>query len=434
VSETGTREAHGAFPCIDGLRAFAACAVVLCHTAGVSSLITSTGGAYLAGLRAGVQIFFVISGFVLYRPFAQAHAAGNSGPSLGSYFRRRFFRIFPAYWLVLTVGFLVGVIELFGVRSTISQFLLVQGYVAQPLRVGHFIGLIPAWTLVAEVSFYVFLPFYAFTIWWIGHRRPLPAEITGLFLLFAVGMASNIWAANSPIPRAVGVLPVNIAPFALGMTLAVCKINITRGSRAWRWTERAFGTPWKSWLVAAVAFSATVWAIHYPAVLGFFPIPPTTQMSYLCLIDLMGVCVVLPAVFGDQFRGAGRRVLRTRPIVFLGIISYGIYLWHVPVIDATLKFNVYGGRNTHEPRFEFFEVTAVTIALTGLLAIGTWYALEKPLIALSHRPRLLPPVLRWRRRLAPEAPVAPDALGAPRDPGTSPASDGFVALESTTSD
>ena len=434
MSGTGTREAHNDFPCIDGLRAFAACAVVLCHTVGVSSLINTTAGAYLAGLRAGVQIFFVISGFVLYRPFAQAHRTGNRGPRLGAYFRRRFLRIFPAYWIVLTVGFLLGVIELYGATSTIENYFLVQGYFDQPTVVGHsllFIGLAPAWTLVAEVSFYVFLPFYAIAVWRVGRHRPVSTELVGLALLLAVGMTGTFLMTYGPTSRAIGVLPANLTPFALGMALAVAKTHVKLGSRTWRWTEHGFGTPWKAWLVAAVAFSATVWAIHYPAVLGYFSIPAATQLSYVCLIDIMGLFVVLPAVFGDQSRGAGRHVLKAGPIVFLGIISYGIYLWHVPVIDEANKLHLFGVSQGF-PRFNFFEVSAFTLVVAGLIATASWFALEKPMIAFSHRHRLLPLGVGVRRRKTPTA--ATEAPPAPVAPLTPLTAGSVVALEPSTSD
>ena len=431
MSEPGTREAHGAFPCLDGLRAFAACAVVLCHTVGVSSLITSTGGAYLAGLRAGVQIFFVISGFVLYRPFARAHRAHERGPKLGGYFRRRFLRIFPAYWLVLTIGvYVLGVIVLEGPKATVTNYLLVQTYVPQP---SFFTGLSPAWTLVAEMSFYVFLPFYALVIWRAGRSRNLRAEVSGCALLFVTGLAANAWVVFGTPPLWVTVLPANLAPFAIGMALAVTRTHLRPGTRFSGWTDRAFATPWKAWLVAAVAFSATVWAIHYPAVLSFAPIPHSTQIAYVGLIDLMGLCVVLPAVLGDQQRGLGRRVLRAGPVVFLGIISYGIYLWHVPVLDELIKHGAFGVSHG-APRFNFPVVTAVTLACTVVIATVSWYALEKPLIAFSHRPGMLLSAFGLRRSARGETPAAPDPTRAADRSGTTPASDGFVALESTTSD
>jgi peptidoglycan/LPS O-acetylase OafA/YrhL len=395
------------FPCIDGLRAFAAVSVVLCHTAGVSSLISTTPGAYLAGLRAGVQIFFVISGFVLYRPFAQAHRLRQRGPGLGGYFRRRFLRIFPAYWLVLTVGvYALGVIYLFGTTSTVSNYLLVQTYVRQPL---FFAGLGPAWTLVAEVSFYVFLPFYAFAVWRVGRRHMLATELVGCATLFGVGIACGAWNAFGTAPLYIQALPANFIPFALGMVLAVAKVSITPHSRTWHMSERAFARPSLPWLVAILAFSATIWAVHYPAVAGFATLPGHTQMAYELLTDAMGLFVVLPVVFGNQSRGAGRRVLRTRPIVFLGAISYGIYLWHVPMIDETIKAHLFGPSDSGPPRYNFFAVTAVAVVLSVIVAAASWFILEKPLISLSRRPSVFP---RIRTRSATVPPVVAPAADA----------------------
>jgi peptidoglycan/LPS O-acetylase OafA/YrhL len=393
VSKGGVTETHGEFPCVDGLRAFAAVAVVLCHTASQSNLIAGTSGAYLAGLRSGVQIFFVISGFVLYRPFAKAHGSGQQGPQLRGYFRRRFLRIFPAYWLVLTVGvFALGVIHLSG-GAALTNYLLVQNYFHEPFLT----GLGPAWTLVIEMSFYVFLPFYALAVWSVCRGRPLAAELAGCGFLFLVGAACTAWVAYGSPPFAVAVLPANLTPFALGMTLAVVQTNISPQGRGSRWAEHAFGTPWKSWLVAALAFSATVWAIHYPAVLPLLPLRALTQIAYVGLIDLMGLCVVLPAVFGNQRRGAGRRILSAGPMVFLGAVSYGIYLWHVPLMDKMISLNVFGSSSPGPPQANFFEIAALTLVLSVAVAAVSWYLLEKPLIRFSqHRHSVSGMLQRWR--------------------------------------
>ena len=394
VSKAGGTQIHNEYPCIDGLRASAAVAVVLCHTVGVSNLITSTSGAYLAGLRAGVQIFFVISGFVLYRPFAKAHRSGQRGPRLGSYFRRRFLRIFPAYWLVLTVGVCVlGVIHLYQ-GSVFANYFLVQDYFHEPFLT----GLGPAWTLVIEVSFYVFLPFYALAVWLVCRRHVLSAELAGCGFLFLVGAACTAWVIYGSPPPVVAVLPANLTPFALGMTLAVVRTSISPQTRGWFWAERAFGTPWKSWLIAAFAFSATVWALHYPASLPLLPIPAPKQIAYVGLIDLMGLCIVVPAVFGDQRRGTGRRILSARPMLFMGAISYGIYLWHVPLMDKLVTLKVFDTTSSGPTGVNFFGITALTLVLTVGVATVSWYLLEKPLIKLSHVSHPVSSILHRLRR------------------------------------
>ena len=95
------------FPAFDGLRAIAAVTVVAVHVGFVSGLTPknpSGVGMYTARLEIGVSVFFLISGFLLYRPFVVAHLAGAPKPRTGAFWLRRLLRIVPAYWLVLFVS------------------------------------------------------------------------------------------------------------------------------------------------------------------------------------------------------------------------------------------------------------------------------------------------------------------------------------------
>src|SRR5437016_10699788 len=98
------------FPCFDGLRAIAAIAVVFHHAAFTTAFElrgvrvpgtqhTVLIGHYFARMDAGVQVFFLISGFLLYRPFVAAAFSGRAPRDLRSYFRNRLLRIYPAYWV-----------------------------------------------------------------------------------------------------------------------------------------------------------------------------------------------------------------------------------------------------------------------------------------------------------------------------------------------
>lgn len=362
------------YPNIDGLRAMAALAVVLCHTVVVSSLITTVWGSYLVQLRAGVEVFFVISGFVLYGPFVRAHLAGKRGPGLVGYFRHRIFRIFPAYWVVLTVGIYgMHVILVSSPANTIANYTLVQSYVPSPVT-----GLGPAWTLVIEVTFYALLPVYGAVLWRLGTRRRAIAEFVGIGALAVAGVGFALWASFGHPPVWITVLPANLAPFAIGMGLAVAHTWVTKQPRSPKWSRWLGARPWAYWAVGALAWSSIVWAVHYPGALTFAPIPGSTSFKYDMVLLVVGFCIVTPMVFGPQEVGYLRRGLQLRPILFLGTISYAIYLWHVPIMYKCDLLS-------HRLQANFFAITGVVLALSIAVATGSWYFVERPAIRFSRR-------------------------------------------------
>ena len=105
ASAAGTAPPREHFPALDGFRALAAIGVLLAHVALLSGLnVRKPGlGHYLARADVGVSIFFLLSGFLLYRPFVAARLAGRPSMGLGAYARRRALRILPAYWVALTI-------------------------------------------------------------------------------------------------------------------------------------------------------------------------------------------------------------------------------------------------------------------------------------------------------------------------------------------
>nr|MDT0666174.1 hypothetical protein [Micromonospora sp. DSM 115978] len=175
----------------------------------------------------GVAVFFVISGFLLYRPFAAAHLAGVKSPAAGPFLVRRFLRIYPAYWLALVVGVAVvgPTISVYGWEGLLRCALLVQGF--QPLWSQQ--GLTQAWTLTVELSFYLSLPFYAWLTARFARRMADPVarlrtELVGVALLFLVGKTVHLLVIPTDVSWAMGWhvwLPVWWDLFSLGMALAI---------------------------------------------------------------------------------------------------------------------------------------------------------------------------------------------------------------------
>jgi peptidoglycan/LPS O-acetylase OafA/YrhL len=200
VPDTETPPRPVRFPCFDGLRAIAALAVFACHSSGWLyyvqrdwTLVVFQSSLARLGYF-GVAVFFVISGFLLYRPFVLAHLEGRPTPRARAFWFRRFARVFPAYWVALLgTWLLLGLMAIPTVLDGVMYFALLQTY-----RSGYkFVGIGVAWTLVIEVSFYAALPAIAY-----GLRRLSPKDatpeaklraqlvgITGL-ALFSIGVRS----------------------------------------------------------------------------------------------------------------------------------------------------------------------------------------------------------------------------------------------------
>jgi len=159
---------------LDAVRRTAALSLVLFHAIGIyarGSAPDAWTHDWVARLDVGVPIFFLLSGFLLYRPFVRARAAGAE-PSLRAYAWRRFLRIFPGYWVALIVAVLA-----LGLSGALAPryLLLLQAY-SKDTVAG---GLPQAWTLCVEVAFYAFLPLWAAFV-----RRTAAPELPALAALF----------------------------------------------------------------------------------------------------------------------------------------------------------------------------------------------------------------------------------------------------------
>jgi peptidoglycan/LPS O-acetylase OafA/YrhL len=415
------------FPLVDSLRAIAALCVLLTHTAvaaGVSGNPHSALSPYAQRLDVGVAIFFLISGLLLYRPFVAARFTGRRAPAVGPYAWRRVLRIAPAYWLALTVTALwVGTsayeLGVFSSSGFPTYYLLLQTYRGQTLSG----GLVQAWTLTIEITFYAFLPLYALAMARVAGRAGrsvrdarsvLRSEVVGLIVLVLI---SELWKAavlsgQSPrqvvITPALDALPSYLDQFALGMGLAVVSAWIEQRGSSPRWVQRFDRAPVLSWLVAAVAFYLVSKRIGISP--RFFA--PMGRWQYLgreWLYAAVAFGLLLPAVIGDQTRGLPRRVLSWRVLAWLGLISYGIYLWQTTVLAQLQRWN-FGAHSIIHP---WVWWSAGTLVMTAAIAAASYYLLERPLLSLKNvfGPQRSAP----DEALAEPAPVAPPpASGAER--------------------
>jgi peptidoglycan/LPS O-acetylase OafA/YrhL len=393
VAAVGVRDPATTFPCFDGLRAIAALTVVLHHTSFYTGkMYNGRLAPYFTHLDVGVAVFFLISGFLLYRPFVAALLAGRPGPSVRRFFVRRLLRIFPAYWLAL-----LGIMLFFGLsvpvrgaRSYFEYFTLLQIYDSVARATG---GISQAWTLSVELSFYAFLPLYALVMRRVagerGRETRVRIEAAGLVALYAISIAFRglVFAVHSGRLHTLGIywLPANLDYFALGMGLAVASAWLAERETTPRVAELAGSAPMFWWLLSLISFVAVSKGLHLPV--GLVRVDGLKGYARQFLYGATAFFLLLPAVFGPQDRGLVRRFLRWQPMVYLGLISYGVYLWHQAWIERAVRW-------TGRPVFQSSFPIVLTAALTWTIFTATlsWFLVERPLLRVRDRARGPAPV------------------------------------------
>jgi peptidoglycan/LPS O-acetylase OafA/YrhL len=400
------------FPLFDGLRAIAALSVLVYHAAFFAAARSPnpTVTQYTGHLDVGVAIFFLISGFLLYRPFVRAHLRDQRAPATLAYGWRRFLRIVPAYWVALTVVALWLPLPYVFHGSNIPIY---YGF-GQIYIFGDAIGGIgQAWTLCVEVTFYAFLPVWAWAMRRVARdrRSTLWVELTGLAVLFVVSTLYKVWAlyhvapSNLASPRFLMPLPNFFDQFAVGMAIAVASVWYEDRPlpRPLRWVRR---WPAACWGVALLA----LWIVSTR--IGFHGdvFQAQTRKMFLGrheLYTVIATALLLPVVFAVPGESIVARLLGSRVLRYLGLVSYGIYLYHlafVTKIQQWLGTRVHGGFTLH---FALYLVLAF-VGATAAASIS-YYVVERPALRLKNLLGMQPAAARGEA-IAEPAPAAPVSI------------------------
>lgn len=373
------------FPLLDSLRGIAAFGVFVLHIAFPLGLGTGTGVAeylveHVSNYPApSVVIFFGLSGFVLYRPFAARRLDGRPRGTFMEYGVRRAVRILPAYWLSLIVTAIVlnnGYV--FSGTGVLRYFLFTQSYSAHTFTLGSPV----AWSLDVDVAFYVALPLLVVAM------RRLPARTRDEFLRTELAMCAAIYVLCTAYqgllvhhlqsnPAQLFVLAVSMPAsadiVACGMALAVLSVAFEQtppGS-----LRRLIGrAPWLPWLAALGAY-VLIGQIpgsftHRHVVVGWL------LTKQLRLIIALGS--LTPLIFGLERGGLIRGALGSRAARFLGSISYALYLWHWAVIDELIRHHA-------QQRWGNVAFVIVALVLSVGLASLSWFGLERPSMHAARR-------------------------------------------------
>ncbi len=328
---------------IDGLRAIAVVPVVLFH-AGVSQV---------SGGFVGVDIFFVISGYLITSLILGEMAEGRF--SLAGFYERRIRRIFPALFAVLAMCIVLAAIlflpkELKSFdRSVLATTFFVSniyfysglGYFAAPPDT---LPLLHTWSLAIEEQFYIVFPLLLSLVVAFG-RRVWVGLIAALFLL---SLAASIWVTRVNPNAAFYLAPMRVWELMLGALLAA-RLLPRIGSPAVREMLALAG-------IALIAY----------AVFGFSPATPFPGSA--ALIPCLGAALVIYAGEDERTTFAAK-ALSLWPLVFVGLISYSLYLWHWPLL-------VFARYWTIVPLTAWQSAAIVTTSF--ILAVFSWRYIEQP--------------------------------------------------------
>ena len=391
------------FPCFDGLRAIAVMSAILEHVGFVSGAEFRHHEWYaplVARLEIGPAIFFMISGFLLYRAYCAAAFAGRVALRPGSFFRRRALRIAPAYWIALTGTLLFhhattvalgdGGFGSFTGTQLLSLYTLTQIYSEH----WFFAGMSQSWTLAVEITFYLMLPAYAVAMRRLGAGRDpdarLRLELTGAAVLYLISVGWRTLVFYGGVLPAVAQhwLPGYLDIFGLGMALAAVHAWSTQTGghlAVLEWLGRHAD------LCLAIAIGCyLIVALGLDLPRQIVEVSGGRAYARNFLHAFVAFFVLVPAVFGPQDVSLFRRFLRWRPVVYVGLVSYGVYLWHNNFLEQAriwCAFPLFGGN--------FVMLLTIAVSWSVLFATASYYLVELPILKLKDRP-LFP-----RRRIAP---------------------------------
>jgi peptidoglycan/LPS O-acetylase OafA/YrhL len=354
VDAAGRGRARRHIPALDGLRGAAVAAVLLFHAG------------HLAGGWLGVDLFFVLSGFLI-TSLLLAERARRDRISLSAFWARRGRRLLPALFLVLIGVGVYAVVwaaprELAQIRS---DGLATLGYVANWHQIGQgqsYWDLFRApsplehtWSLAIEEQFYLVWPIVvvALLAWRREPRRVLAVALIGITASFAAMLVLYHPGAN---PQRV-YLGTDTRASSILIGAALAALVATRG-----WTQvRGARAALEGVGVASLGFLAWAW-------LRLSGTTPAVYQGLLLACSLAAGLVIAAAAHPRP--GLVARIFSFRPLRALGVISYGVYLWHWPVylVADSSRVGLTG-----------WPLTAVQVSITLAVAVASYYLVEAPI-------------------------------------------------------
>jgi peptidoglycan/LPS O-acetylase OafA/YrhL len=398
---------------LDGLRAIATLSVIAFHIGvlldnnhfwdvfryPVISAVATFGGS-------GVTLFFVLSGFLLFLPYAKSLLFRDKWPSARQFYLKRALRIIPAYYVALLLIVLffqrqylrpdhwgqLGIFLIFFMDSTRATFRQLNG---------------PFWTLAIEWQFYMLLPLIALGFLVVARRLVSASPARRLSLMFVCCGALITWGLlirfigehfasthaspllSVPMIFLYGMQGKYLENFAVGMTICLCytyaqnpEHGATLKAQARRLSPLLGGVGLLLLLFAAIWHFYIIEA-HTQVFAWLLPLNPYFDWLNEMVIALgYGFCMAA-LLFGYSWL---KRPFEWMPLCWIGFISYGLYMWHLPLLDFfhSKVFPLLG--LTHKlPIYGVLWLWAALVIVP--VAFASYRFIEQPWLRLASRSR-----------------------------------------------
>ncbi len=371
------------FPVLDTLRAVGALAVLTTHVAFQTGDYVRHGivGALLSRLDLGVAIFFVLSGFLLSRPYLARATAGRPHPSTRHYYWKRFVRIFPVYVVTVVIALIAIPENDFG-RSTLEWLraltltdVFFNGRLPQ--------GLTQMWSLSVEVTFYLVLP--ALMLLLLGRRAALRPRRIGMLLLagavlncwWTVSLAGVVDKVTTGIPSLW--LPAHLTWFLVGIGLATVHVRFQTGtrSRVVVVLVALARMPGVCWSTAAGLLLVAATPLGGPILL-LVATPTQSVVKHLAYAAVAGLVVLTGIFTTSESRYA--RMMSASWLRHLGHISFSTFCIHLVVLHgvrAALGHELFTG--------DGLLIWGLTVGFSLLASEVLYRLVEKPGLRLKNR-------------------------------------------------
>ncbi|MFN3746512.1 MAG: acyltransferase family protein [Hyphomicrobiaceae bacterium] len=342
-------------PDLDGLRAIAVVPVILFHL----------GFAWTPGGFVGVDVFFVLSGYLITRQIALSLRDGSF--SLLEFYDRRIRRLFPAFVAMLLASTVAALLVLlpddlaaFGeallpVSLSVSNFHFwgESGYFAPAAET---MPLLHTWSLAVEEQFYLLFPLLLMLIWRCGRAHP----IRYICILAVLSFATSMWSSVAAPEAAFYLLPSRAWELLLGSILALSLPTAPAPRPLWLRNAAV--------LSGLAGIGAAIFTYH--AGMTFPGLAAALPCLGCALVIWAGASAESSLSNDAQMHPLALRFLTLPPLVFLGLISYSLYLWHWPIIVFTRYLM---------PDPLAIEQAAVIVSATIGIASASWKFIEQPL-------------------------------------------------------